>query len=93
MCVANKTEYLNLSMFNMITGINESKTSTKHISCKCKCKFDGKNVIQVNGRLTINVNVIVKSIMYVKNIMFGILLHVIVEMTIIWQVLLMIQRL
>ena len=93
MCVANKTEYLNLSMFNMITGINESKTSTKHISCKCKCKFDGKNVIQVNGRLTINVNVIVKSIMYVKNIMFGILPHVIVEMTIIWQVLLMIQRL
>ena len=25
----------------MITGINESKTLTKHISCKCKCKFDG----------------------------------------------------
>ena len=27
-------------MFNMITGINESKTLTKHISCECKCKFD-----------------------------------------------------
>ena len=26
----------------MITGINESKTSTKHISCECKCKFDGR---------------------------------------------------
>ena len=26
----------------MITGINESKTLTKHISCKCKCKFDGR---------------------------------------------------
>ena len=25
----------------MITGINESKTLTKHISCQCKCKFDG----------------------------------------------------
>ena len=25
----------------MITGINESKTLTKHISCECKCKFDG----------------------------------------------------
>ena len=24
----------------MITGINESKTSTKHLSCKCKCKFN-----------------------------------------------------
>ena len=25
----------------MATPINESKTLTKHISCKCKCKFDG----------------------------------------------------
>ena len=24
----------------MITAINESKTLTKHVSCKCKCKFD-----------------------------------------------------
>ena len=42
-CVPNKTEDLNLSVFNMITGINESKTLTKHISCECKCKFDGRN--------------------------------------------------
>ena len=35
--IPNKTEDLNLSVFNMITGINESKTLTKHISCKCKC--------------------------------------------------------
>ena len=39
-CVSNETGNLNLSVFNMITGINESKTSTKHISCKFKCKFD-----------------------------------------------------
>ena len=26
----------------MITGINESKTLTKHISCECKCRFDGR---------------------------------------------------
>ena len=39
-CVPNKTEDLNLSVFNMITGINESKTLTKHISCECKCIFD-----------------------------------------------------
>ena len=38
-CVPRKTEDLNLSMFNMITGINESKTLTKDISCECKCKF------------------------------------------------------
>ena len=41
-CVPNKTEDLNLSVFNMITGINESKTLTKHISCECKCRFDGR---------------------------------------------------
>ena len=31
-CVPNKTEDLNLSVINMITAINESKTLTKHIS-------------------------------------------------------------
>ena len=41
-CVPNKTEDLNLSVFNMITGKNESKTLTKLISCNCKCKFDGR---------------------------------------------------
>ena len=25
----------------MITGINETETLTKHISCECKCKFAG----------------------------------------------------
>ena len=39
-CVPNKTKDLNLRMFNMITEINELKT--KHISCKCECKFDGR---------------------------------------------------
>ena len=41
-CVPNKTEDLNLSVFKMITGINKSKTLTKHISCKCKCKFESR---------------------------------------------------
>ena len=39
-CVPNKTVDLNLSVFNMITGINEWKTLKKHISCECNCKFD-----------------------------------------------------
>ena len=41
-CIPNKIENLNLSMFNMITGINESKTLTNHVSCECNCRFDGK---------------------------------------------------
>ena len=51
----------------MITGINESKILTKHISCKCKCKF------QIDDGITINVDVSVKNIMYVKKIMLEIL--------------------
>ena len=43
-CIPNKTEDLNLSMFNMITRINESKILTKDISCECKCRFDGKKM-------------------------------------------------
>ena len=31
-CVPNKTEYLNLNVFNLIAGVNELKTLTKHIS-------------------------------------------------------------
>ena len=42
-CVSNKTDNLNLNIFNMITRINKSKTLTKHISCECKCKFDERN--------------------------------------------------
>ena len=41
-CVSNKTDDLNLSVFNMITGKDKSETLTKHISCECKCKFDGR---------------------------------------------------
>ena len=74
--VPHKTEDLNMHIFNMIT----SKTLTKDISCECKCKFDGKNMIQVNGGITINVYVNVKNDMYVKKIIFGILLHVVAKM-------------
>ena len=35
-CVPNETEDLNL--------INESRTLTRHISCKCECEFYSKNL-------------------------------------------------
>ena len=38
-----KTEDLNLNMFIMIAGINESKTVTKLKLCKSKWKFDSVN--------------------------------------------------
>ena len=42
MSSSSKTADLNLSVFNMIKGINESKTLTEYISCECKCKFDDR---------------------------------------------------
>ena len=38
-----------------------------------------ENAIQINGRITINVDVSGKNIIYVKKTVFGILLHVIVK--------------
>ena len=37
-----KQQDLNLRVFNMTAGINESKTSTNHISRECKCRFGGR---------------------------------------------------
>ena len=38
-----------------------------------------QNVSQINGGITISIDVSVKNIIFVKKIMFGILLHVIVK--------------
>ena len=77
----------------MITGINELKTLTKHVSCKLNENLMEQNVIQINGGIMINVSVSVKKFMYVKKIMFGILTDIIVETENVSQVLWMIQLL
>ena len=67
LCIPNKTEDLNLTVFKVIADINELKTLTKDISDECKCKFDGTNVILTNGGITINVDVSVKNIICEKD--------------------------
>ena len=52
----------------MITEINQSKVLTKDISCECKCGFDGQNVVQINGGITINIDMSVENVMYVNKI-------------------------
>ena len=39
-----------------------------------------ENVIQINGRIMINIDMSIKNVMHVKKIMFGILLHVVMKM-------------
>ena len=64
----------------MITGINELKTLTKHISCQCKCKSDGRICKSDQWWITKDVDVSVKNVMYVKTKMFRILLHLVEKM-------------
>ena len=78
-CVPNKTEDLNLSMFHMITEINVSKALTKYISCECKCKFDGRKCNSDQWWNNSKSRLSVKSIIYLKKIIFGILLHVVIK--------------
>ena len=56
-CNLSKTEDLNVEVFDMITGINESGTSKKHISYNCEGKLTVQNVIQSKNGTKINVNV------------------------------------
>ena len=66
----------------MATKANESKKVIRHTSCKCKCKFDGKNVIQIRFGIVINVGVSanIQEKMWLKKVIFGILLHLFVKM-------------
>ena len=51
----------------MITGINKSKTLTKHVSCKCKCKFEGRKCNSDQWwNNDVSVDVSVKNIVYEK---------------------------
>ena len=74
-CISNKAEDLKVSMFYMIKGINKSKIYHANI----KVNLMEKNIIQINGGIMRNVDVSVKNIMYVKKIIFGILLHAVVK--------------
>ena len=64
----------------MFTGINESKTLTKHISCEFKCRFDGRKCKSDQWWNNDKCQCEYKNVMYVKKIIFGIQLHVIVKM-------------
>ena len=83
---------LNINVLNMITGINEQKTLTKDVSCKYKCKFDGRkcnsNQKWNNDKCRCECK---KHHIREKKIIFRILMHVVAKMVNIQRVLLMIQ--
>ena len=94
--IVNKIDDVNLIVCNIVTRINESKTLTKHISCKYTCKFDGRNVIRIKSGTTINLDVSVKTqenFKRDKKLVFRIQVHVLVKMVKTLKILLMIQQL
>ena len=86
-----QTEDLNLSIFNKITGINESKTLTRHISCKSKCKFVGRRCNSNQKWHNDKCWCECKKHQTCEKIVFAILLHVVAKMVNNLQVSLMIQ--
>ena len=64
----------------MITGINDLKTLTQHISCECKCRFDGRQCNSDHWWNKDKYRYECKNAVYVKKTVFAILLHVIVKM-------------
>ena len=52
-CVLNKSEDVNLNVYNMITRINESKTLTKHVF--------------VNVIVIVDVNLMVENVISIKS--------------------------
>ena len=78
-CVPNKSVGLNLSVFGMITGKNTLKISTKVNNVNVNVNMMVENAIKIKSRIIINIDVSAKIIKYVKNIISGILLHVVAK--------------
>ena len=60
-CVSNKTEDLNLNVFNMITGINELKTLKIISHANVNVSLVVENVTQIKSGITINVHLSAKT--------------------------------
>ena len=78
-----KTWRFKYTWFNMIIGINESKTLTKFVSSKCKCEFDCRkcysNQKWNNGKFWCEY----KKHHVCEKIIFGILLNEVMKIVII----------
>ena len=39
-CVSNKVKNMNIKVFNLMSGVNETRFLVQHESCECKCGLD-----------------------------------------------------
>ena len=63
-----KTKYMNVKVFNMTKGKNETKTMEKHISCDCKVKLNSTTYNSNQKWNMKNVNVNAKIIVLAKRL-------------------------
>ena len=75
-CVLNETEDLHMHVFNMITEKNEQKMLTKDVNVNVNLME--KFLTQIKKGIIINVDESAQNIIYVKKIIFGMMLHVVV---------------
>ena len=40
LCVPDVVKNLNIKVFNLVSGTNETRHTELHETCKCKCKFE-----------------------------------------------------
>ena len=59
--VSNKTENIDVKVFNVIIGFDETKKSVKHISCYCKYRFDDKKCDYSKNRIMKNFDVTLRN--------------------------------
>ena len=79
-CVPKETKGMNVTAFNMMTNIYEAEEITEHISCDSKCKFNNTLRNSNQNGIIKHVNVNVKTIISVKEIIIvRILVHVLVR--------------
>ena len=83
MCVPNKEKNMNAKVFNLISGVNETRVLVQHGSYECKCRLNEslcfskqKWKIMLNGSAT-EKNEMIRVL--VKKITLGILVHVIMS--------------
>ena len=67
-CVPNKKEDLNYLNDLDLIHFQEKINQILFISFECKCKFHVRKLLGINGGITINVDLSVKNIIYVKRL-------------------------
>ena len=79
-CVPNKTEGLDIHIVNMITGRVNQKFRKKIYHVNVNVNLMEENLIRTKCGIMINTDASLKNIIYVKKIIFVILLHVLAKM-------------